>query len=904
MFKYWAKYDRPSIHSPDEWHPLVCHGLDVAASGLALLRGDPRMLRFLTRSLAMEAKQCEQWLIFFLALHDVGKFSESFQHLNPDLLLRLQGKKSRIGYSVRHDTLGYHFWQRDIGATAWPLLTGAEQPKRDPLEPWIKAVCGHHGKPPEAVSSLDVERAFTASNKQAAKNYVAAIAPLLLADPRPIPLPNSEFRKRLKRCSWWLAGLAVLADWIGSSRRFFPFHPECASLASYWELARNQAEAAVAHAGLLPAKPAAERPFAHLFPQLRHPSPLQQAASTVFLDEGPGMYILEDMTGAGKTEAAMTLVHRLLAAGLGNGLYVALPTMATANAMYLRLVQFYQKLFADRSLPSLVLAHGARDLLPGFRQSILGEVEAGVSPDRDATEAAAHCVSWLADHNKKALLAQVGVGTIDQALLAVLHARHQSLRLLGLFGKVLVIDEVHANDTYMHALLRTLIKFHAASGGSVILLSATLTHSMRQELADSFGQGIQAQVPLPALQATDYPLLTHISRHGSVEHPVAIRPDARRQVRVTLIEQRENVLDLIKKAALSGQCVCWIRNTVADARDGYRELLSRLDPEQMLLFHARFTMGDRLAVEERVLATFGIHSGPEQRRGRVLVATQVVEQSLDLDFDVLISDLAPIDLLIQRAGRLHRHRRHQDGTRCDGPDERGPVTLLIHGPLPQDDVAANWYQKVFPGAAAVYPDHAGLWLTARLLREQGGWVMPDQARELIEKVFSEDGPPFPAALMKSRDQELAKRYSQKAQGMFQMVELEDGYTHQGAWGEDHAAFTRLGAMETVLRLARWDQGRLSPWCDGTQAWAMSQVKIHQVHAMKEDTAPWDRDLEREVTRVRQEWPDQGKTCVLVPMVREERGLNGWHGSVLNPSGQAVSVYYHPQWGLMRKEERE
>ena len=216
------------------------------------------------------------------------------------------------------------------------------------------------------------------------------------------------------------------------------------------------------------------------------------------LNSKPQLFILEDVTGAGKTEAALVLTHRLLSAGLADGLYVALPTMATANAMYQRLGEVYRRFYENSALPSLILAHGARDLSDAFRKSVmLSENEAadlnyedGHKEQDQELSATAYCNAWLADNRKTALLAVVCVFTLYQALLAVLPARHQSLRLLGLGRKVLLVDEVHAYDSYMQRLLDALLEMHARQGGSVILLSATLPQTMREKLVAAFHRGI------------------------------------------------------------------------------------------------------------------------------------------------------------------------------------------------------------------------------------------------------------------------------------------------------------------------------------------------------------------------------------------------------------------------------
>jgi hypothetical protein len=262
--------------------------------------------------------------------------------------------------------------------------------------------------------------------------------------------------------------------------------------------------------------------MAQLFPEIEAPRPLQRCAETSVLPEGAALFVIEDVTGAGKTEAALVLAHRLVVAGRGQGLYFALPTMATANAMYDRLGEAYGRLFAADARPSLVLAHGRRALNPRFADRILEPVaDASESTDEDAANqpAGAQRAAWIADDRRKAFLAQVGVGTLDQALLAVLPTRHAMLRLLGLTQRVLVVDEAHAYDAYMGEELKRLLQFHAALGGSAIVLSATLTARHRADLAASFSTGLQLTADKRDAP-TAYPLATAVSRR---QRPTACR---------------------------------------------------------------------------------------------------------------------------------------------------------------------------------------------------------------------------------------------------------------------------------------------------------------------------------------------------------------------------------------------
>ncbi|MBF0162475.1 MAG: CRISPR-associated helicase Cas3', partial [Magnetococcales bacterium] len=809
----------------------------------------------------------------------------------------LQGITPSPGYVVRHDTLGWWFWEEEMAHTQDEIL-----------DPWLQAIMGHHGQPPLAVDHQN--RAFkllgsvTSGDRQAIHEYWQAVNQFLPVSSRPSALPRS-CRPIWRRFSWWLAGLTVLADWLGSDQELFPFVNHSLPLVDYWQRAQQLADKAVHQAGLVysaiaPTTDSFHRLFPHLSGQ--EPTPLQQLAGTVSLGEGARLFIVEDLTGAGKTEAAMVLIHRLLASGASDGFYVAMPTMATANAMYQRVGEIFRRLFQEDA--SLVLAHGARHSLDSFRRSWLGPngENADVLPGNEIS-AGWHCRAWLADNAKKALLAQVGVGTIDQALMAVLTTKHQSLRLIGLFGKVLVVDEVHANDAYMHSVLKILLEFHAQSGGNVILLSATLPRKMRQELADSFMRG--AGYTSSALPYTEhpYPLLTRIDAHSVVEIPVKTRHDRQRTVAATRIGSLEEMIQKILEAAASGACVAWVRNTVADAREGFQLLGQRWPKDRLTLFHARFAMGDRLEIEQQMVACFGRNSGPEQRRGRIVVATQVVEQSLDLDFDWLATDLAPIDLLIQRAGRLHRHRRMADGTPSNGPEQRQEPILWWFGPEAMDLPTSQWIKEPLPGTAAVYPDHGKLWRSARLLQRFAGFTLPTQARALIEGVYGEAAEAIPPGLSACTDRAAGERQAQSAQARFNTLKLADGYVATPhLWSDEGVIPTRLGDPVCTVRLLRWQDGQALPWyTTGSDVWSDSQLRIRQVYAAESDESAWDADLTAAVAGWRQRWPDQGRWVVVLPLTAA--GAGWWQGTVRDNNRQQAVLFYHSCWGLVREEER-
>ncbi len=817
MFRYWGKTRQEG--ETWVWHPLVYHSLDVAAVGRAWLENHSQALTWFCAQLGLSKEAALRLCSFLLALHDLGKFSDSFQGQAGAVQQQLQGRASRMPYRDRHDKSGYVLFAEDLTTLAlqqrWLGQWGLDGAG------WWElgaAVTCHHGRPMALLDRSSLRYSFRREDREASRSFTLAAALLFDVEPgvQTVGAPIAAVR----RVSWFLAGLTTLADWVASGG--FVYRGDQTSLETYWKEASQTAAQVLNRWGLLPSASSPAAGMKALFPFIGIPSPLQTQAEELPLAAGPQLVILEDVTGAGKTEAALMLAHRLMAQGLAEGIYVALPTMATANGMYARIQDCALRFFAVDQQPSLILAHGARDLMSGFRQSIgLCAAEETVL-DNDEEPATVRCNAWLADNRKKTFFADLGVGTLDQALLAVLHAKHQSMRLLGLSRRVLIVDEVHAYDAYMGRLLQHLLCFHASLGGSTILLSATLPQAMRADYLQAYARGL-GEIALPP-ESLAYPLLTHwhVGQNQAAEISLLTRPDVARAVGVRLLHQEADAEACVLNAALSGACACWVRNTVADAVAAFERL--RAQPElqgKVMLFHARFALGDRLDIEGRVLQRFGKGAigASVQRAGWILVATQVVEQSLDLDFDVIVSDLAPIDLLIQRAGRVHRHARDSDGMRLtDGEvDRRGPATLRVLSPEPVDSPAADWLKTLFPRAARVYPHHGQLWRTARLFRSgaRTGWRMPDDAREMIEAVFGESGEDIPTGLDRASMEAEGKQFADEALAVSNALNVARGYGDDawGFWLDEVHTPTRLGeASATVLLLKQTEVGLL-PWIE-------------------------------------------------------------------------------------------
>ncbi len=895
-YQYWGKTSEDG-----GYHLLPYHCLDVAAVGEVLLRCNGHVRWRLAQLLDIDEETLVSLVVFFLGLHDIGKFARHFQALNPELFQVLQKEKAELPY-VRHDVLGELLWRsylRPYCVEHGVLdVQGGRRPSFDTTaDYWLHTVLGHHGKPVShddgSVRSVSSDY-FPETTREAAEAFFERWHQLCKVGELALPSPD-----RVSATSWWLAGLAVLCDWLGSNQTFFPPLSDKVPLGEYWKLALCQAEQAVVGAGMVPAKSTGRRELCTLFgSDFREPTPLQSQCLQMLLEAGAGLYLLEDVTGAGKTEAALILAHRLMAEQGQQGVYFALPTMATANAMFDRMSTVYRRLYAEETKPSLVLAHGARRLHEGFRDAIAKVPEAHAGNYGDGTEPAQfHCAAWLADSPKKSLLAEVGVGTVDQAVLGVLPSRHQSLRLFGLLGKVLIIDEVHAYEAYLFRLLCALITFHAASGGSTILLSATLPHGQRQKLLNAYYAGIgQVAKKIEKVGRKDYPLLTYATALDKNENVLDSRKEVCRTVGVTRIDTFEQAEELMQEVVSQGKCLCWIRNTVHDARQAWLEIKSLHPGWDVDLFHARFAMGDRLTIEQRVVNRFGKKGGEVERKGQILIASPVVEQSLDIDFDEMISDLAPIDLIIQRAGRLHRHSRDRMGRRIDGKDQRGRPIIHLFAPEPVDEPDREWFAGFLPKAAYVYDNHAQLWLGLRLLSHKGAFTMPDDARGLIEAVYGDVE--LPPGLEESYIESEGVQSSEGSLADYTAlkVNVHYGETAGGRWWAEERAPTRLGDSTSVY-LGRVNGGFIVPlFKQGDFPWHLSSVSVltSRIFDANRPTGISEKEWERTLEQL----PAKGKWGVLLAL--DEK----LEGAAVNGRGETVVVRYSETKGLLIGDECE
>ncbi|HNS52987.1 MAG TPA: CRISPR-associated helicase Cas3' [Anaerolineae bacterium] len=724
----WAKSAKDSTRT----HPLICHLIDVAQVALALwedvLTGSSRLQ--VAQTLALDEGGAGPVLAFWAGLHDLGKASPAFQRLHAPAM----GELADAGLEFAPVYLAEPCYHGTISSRLLPDLL-ASQTRLAPgwTAQVARAIGGHHGAWPVPIEVLGVKAyhlggaAWDAVRRELVRALHTVLGPpAVVAEPAPREPCNALYVL--------LSGLTSVADWIGSMSDCFAFAERPVDLESYREAAALRARRALSLLGWPrwepPREPAA---FSQLFAR---PSPRPMQAQVIDLAgrlDQPALVIIEAPTGTGKTEAALYLADHWARTQQQHGLYVAMPTMATSNQMHGRVSEVVSRRNEGQTLSTL-LVHGQAQW--ARRGAPLQVRLAEPGPQQAADEAAA--MAWFLPR-KRSLLAPFGVGTVDQAFLGVLQTRHFFVRLLGLSHKTVIFDEVHAYDTYMSTLFRRLLTWLRALGSSVVVLSATLPAATRRELLDAYA-GTGAADCLPAT----YPAISWAS--GGRVGQIPLQAHGGRELALEWVERSPEAIGGRLRAALrEGGCAAVVCNTVGRAQETYRALrVAQVVPDDnLLLFHARFPLARRDVIEREVLKRYS-EKGTRPARS-IVVATQVIEQSLDLDFDVMVSDLAPVDLLIQRAGRMHRHDR---GSRpCAVSSPRLLITLpdLVDG-VPGLGVDGRIYEPYV------------LLRSYLALRGRESISIPGDTAALIESVYGEAGAPSgPSAreLAAARDRMLA-----------------------------------------------------------------------------------------------------------------------------------------------------
>ena len=603
------------------------------------------------------------------ACHDVGKVSPGYQ-----LKYFREKLRERLPELAAHALANYETRHALIGELAINASLGTEH-----SAPGL-AAGAHHGVRDDKGFRHDdavLGGPAWADERLRLASRLAAECGALAAD------PNAD--------SHVLAGLVCVADWIGSDERFFD--PGA-------KRARAESEAiagrAIAECGWRPVKFRPSLSFADIFGW--EPYPLQ--LDLIDAVQEPGLYVFEAPMGSGKTEAALYAAYRLITSGANAGFYFGLPTRLTSDKIHERVSAFLSRVAVGET--TVRLAHG---------NAWLREYENGGERLGPGEE-------WF-NPSKRALLMPFAVGTIDQALMSVIKVRHFFVRSFGLAGKVVILDEVHSYDVYTGTLLDVLVRRLLDMRCTVIVLSATLTGARRAKLLGD---------PQQVAPTTDYPLITVETPSGACTRAGKAPPST--QVGIHLADLTDgDVAEHATQHAAAGECVLCIANTVARAQTWLNQVKAAMveGTFEVGLLHSRFPAWRRSELED--VWTYALGKEGPRPHGCVLVATQVVEQSVDLDADFMISELAPTDMLLQRLGRMWRHRR------AERPCPRASL-LVVTRNLDEASSYDDLITRLGKSNARVYAPYV-LWRSYQAWKRTRRLSLPDGIRGLLEATYAE-----------------------------------------------------------------------------------------------------------------------------------------------------------------------
>jgi CRISPR-associated helicase Cas3/CRISPR-associated endonuclease Cas3-HD len=735
----WGKTGEVDRNMPDEaWHLLLSHMIDSAnvAGEMWDRYLSPAMKAPLDR--LGNGRAIFRWLA---GLHDLGKASPVHQELSDHHYQRVKAVVPHTAECdrFRHEQISAHVVKKHLGEDGWPHRSAQ----------WVAHILGgHHGTFP--TTTHDPRR-----NTLGGEAYDQARRYLFNVVTEYCGVDLDTLRDRVPALGTQLAfaGAVVMADWLASNSQYFAYDNGAIDLDDYRKLSERTARYKFQEITELnevwhtnPGKNAEDLYWRRF--EIDPPHDTQLLVDEVARSaEKPGLMVVEAPTGNGKTEAALAAAE-VLAHRFGfNGLFFALPTQATSNSIFDRVLGNWEDSHVREQLPkpTISLLHGKARLKKEFTELPSG----GVADDGCDSLTAS---SWMRG-SKKALLNPFAVGTIDQLLFAGVAARYVQLRHLGLANKVVVIDEVHAYDTYMSKILHRVLHWLGLHGVPVILLSATLPPAQRQELLQAYSGAEKITVA-----SREYPLVTWVEPLGGEDRltwketvgpePVLFaranlsKPEDELPVHLEVpinlefapADEDDDLTDILDER-LKGSPranVLVLRNTVKRAQKTYEKLNKRFKGFDIRLAHARFTARDRERIDRELMVSYGPpHKSPERPTHSIVVATQVAEQSLDVDFDLVVSDLAPIDLLLQRAGRCHRHKRDLS--------ERGNFatpTLVITGYQQSGDELP----ELFGDTRRPY-DHHLLYRTLAVLthpERRTSVSVPRDVPELIGQVYSDD----------------------------------------------------------------------------------------------------------------------------------------------------------------------
>ncbi|MFI1607780.1 CRISPR-associated helicase Cas3' [Streptomyces griseofuscus] len=747
--RLWGKFRGLEDVGP---YPVICHLIDTAVIAGQLwdsyLTVGQRSL--LAKGWDVAEAHARQLVMFWAGLHDLGKLCPAFQHQTPEAAAGLledpaypvPGDRS----SIRHERVSHLTAPSLLAQVGYPTNG---RPLRSIAHQIGQILGGHHGAYGNALSA----RVLTSPEDQEPRVGVDGWSLQRAAHLHTLhalcgsPEPPAQFAPG--GACVLATGLIVLADWLASrigwvrarhGERQHSRDPQ--DWSAHVERARRAASKALAQVQLTAPvwKPATS--FTDMFPFITDPYPLQAdlAKRLPALVNGPGLTVITAPTGDGKTETALFAAHVLGHAARMEGLGVFLPTMATTDAMHTRITEHVTQT-ASTPIP-VTLLHS------------MAWLNADYNPENDRvlTDASTIAGEWIKGRHR-GLLAGVAVGTWDTAALAALPIRFNSMRWLGLTGKTIIIDEAHAYDAYGHRLTERLLEWLGHTRTPVILLSATLTGTIATRLAAAYRTGAGHTTPVTI--APTYPGWTHIdATTGTVTTSETLPTTRARRLAVNLRHARHQssptnpdsrlatltrtLQPMIDEARGCAAIVC---NTVADAQTTARHLRTAwTGPSAPLvqLLHARMPARQRQGITRRIENWAGkpraAHTTPQgdyvPARGRrpsrpaIVVATQVIEQSLDVDFDHVISDLAPVALLLQRAGRCHRHPRTDRPAWAPAP----AMTVLIPtGKLPPQRWGTVYSENLLNRTVAALQG-----LTGRIC------AIPEDVQGLVDQVYAAD----------------------------------------------------------------------------------------------------------------------------------------------------------------------
>ncbi len=681
------------------------------------------------RSLLFEdVSKMVHWLA---ALHDIGKLTPSFQNR----IYRALGQTPPGCYPLPQEMELNHAFCSQI------ILKSFD-------ERFAKLAGAHHGVLPNVQGELFIQ---ANDSRLGGSLWIKRRKEMMIRLQKELNLPNFNPKKITELTEDLVLGAVILADWLSSSMDI-PYGSQPTRI----EIAQI-----VHDAGFTPACFSRNQSFQKIFGF--SPNAFQQIVGD--RAKQGSIYIIESEMGSGKTEAALYLASKLLEKNEANGIYFALPTKLTSEKIFTRVESFLNKIIVENCTPTALLIHS---------QSWIDWIA-----DRDgelSLSDAGHLPNSFFLSKKRALLAPFAAGTIDQALLSIINVKHKSLRAFGLSGKVVIIDEVHSYDTYTGSLIKTLVKRLEEWECTVIILSATLTREARASLL--------GKQELASNGSEHYPLLTIKENDEIDEVPLPLPED--KKVRVRHSDSMANCLSEALEKASSGQQVLWIENTVTGAQNVFRELAAVCPGNiELGLIHSQFPLCIREQNENYWTSIYGRNGSVERvKQGRILVGTQVLEQSIDIDADCLIMQLAPGDMMFQRMGRLWRHPSLNEvrpiGAQCE--------TIIL-----QENFAANRYKKY----SFLPYDAYTINRTYEVWQELDQIILPKDIRPLLEATYADRQEEGPLDVLK-RELEIGKEHSERLAAQSQAERTRTGND------DDDKATTRLNdePMVDVLLLVR------------------------------------------------------------------------------------------------------